>query len=438
MVFSFNKPDWAAKSAETKTDFYRKADQTYSDIVAANEAARKHKTPPETPSPPRRASTENSRSSKKARLSEEHKKEATVEPTQLVEESEPSESEPGEEFQTPCPEDRDTQSTQTNQTPRGETFSSVIQPKPKPKPQTPTPTLNQTEYKNTPAKQPQNPSPSPDKPPIRKSPQHRDVQEIQINDDDDEIQEIPQPTQPTPRRSSSNANKHHPIPASAPAQPTPAPADDPVVQLLISSEIPNTTPLMVHRKSSQGLRDVRLTWCDRSNIPEELQSSVYLTWRGRRLFDVTTCKSLLGKPRSGKRNTILGLEESPFEAKEDDLHIHVVATTDNPDLLRQPARYSSNAGNENEAESIPPPSSEDQNNKQMKLILRSEGFADFKCKARPKTLVSKMISAFRESHGISSHQEMSLLFDGDVLEPESCLRDHDVADLDMLEIKVKW
>ena len=79
---------------------------------------------------------------------------------------------------------------------------------------------------------------------------------------------------------------------------TPIPeAPSPVLSLLIHSPLPDTTPLMVKRRLNQRLKEVRTAWIKKQQgvgaLPEDVDmSSIFLTWRGKRLFDFTTCKSL--------------------------------------------------------------------------------------------------------------------------------------------------
>jgi hypothetical protein len=72
----------------------------------------------------------------------------------------------------------------------------------------------------------------------------------------------------------------------------PTPPDEPVVQFFITSPIPNTKDLIVQRKLSQGLQDVRKAWCKKQNLPPETWPNVFFIHRTRRLYDVNTCKSI--------------------------------------------------------------------------------------------------------------------------------------------------
>jgi hypothetical protein len=198
---------------------------------------------------------------------------------------------------------------------------------------------------------------------------------------------------------------------------------------VISSDIENTTPLLVHRKMSQGLKEVRLAWCNRQNLAPETHSSIYLTWKGRRLFDVTTCRSLGLRAQSSM--AIAGIDNDLFaEAEQNHLRIHMAAVTDKPLLTNRP----------NVSEAVPDTpalSTESDQGESMKLVLRSPGYEDFKIKARQKTLISRLISAFRDKQNIPKESSIALFFDGDKLPPDSCIGDHEVDNLDLVDVQIR-
>lgn len=68
--------------------------------------------------------------------------------------------------------------------------------------------------------------------------------------------------------------------------------DEPIIQVLVNSKIPGTAPLLVRRKYTQNLKDIRIAWCQRQNFDEKQTDDVFFTYRGHRVFDVATCKSL--------------------------------------------------------------------------------------------------------------------------------------------------
>lgn len=211
--------------------------------------------------------------------------------------------------------------------------------------------------------------------------------------------------------------------------------DDVVVQILITSEIENTKPLIVHRKASQSLREVRLAWCKRQGFSEKLQSSVFLTWKGRRLFDVTTCRSL----GVNAVNNLDGIPDFNFSSVDGGPRVHMEAVTDDLSISKQGRRQLSQASPTTESQTGPE-SADTENEKRglsMKIILRCPGLDDFGTRVSQKTRISHIISAFKDAQQIPAGKHIYLLFDGDRLDPNACLLDYDIADQDMVDVLIK-
>lgn len=390
----FKKPAWAANAGDTGTEFYRRSEQTYGDIVAANrEAHKKFKIAPETPDDP---TDEAGRLSKRPRLSNdaEKKERDPVDTDQPVQGNElrghrrlstPLSNHPIQLERTKSEEEDETSGT----TSAGFADSYAVDSPVIPSPRNLVPPNSLARRLSS------------------------------------------QPKDPRGSNAAPKDSVHHPNAATIPqnAQPSTSPVDDPIVQILITSQIPSTSSLMVPWKMSQGLREVRIQWCQRQGFTTETQSSVYLTWRGRRLFDVTTCRSLGIKLQN---NPFLSDMDDDIVAGQREHRIHMEAVTENPLLLNRPG-----SPQDRSKTSPDSPSPEDDQNEPMKLILRSPGLDDFRIKARPKTLVSKLISAFRDKQNIPVDNDVSLLLDGDRLHPNTCLRDHDIEDLDMVDVQIK-
>lgn len=394
----FKKPSWAIKNTEeSSTDFYRRSEQTYSDIIAANREAHNKPKSPEIPEHTEGTKdtedTEDPKREKRRRVSREKKKghddssmgrdvSREVGSNKIV-----------------LPESQELPISLHDSSP--ESVKPVKQRE----------TNQRRSSENSLSQSPQKIS---GQEPLGALP----VKPVIVLVDDLETRS-PHPVQP-PR----------PVPSPQPVQPVqPAevPAHDPIVQIMISSEIANTRPLLVHRKMSQRLRDVRLAWCNRQNFDPEIQASIYLTWKGRRLFDVTTCRSL--NINSGK--AIPGIDDDSF-ADQKELRVHMEAVTDLPLPVNQ--RITSP---DNDKPPTASQSPEDDQGEPMKLILRSPGYDDFRIKARKKTLISRLISAFRDKQNISVDHDIFLLFDGDKLDPDSCLGDNDIDDLDLVDVQIK-
>jgi hypothetical protein len=385
----FKKPSWAIKNAgETSTDFYRRSEQTYSDIIAANREAHQKPKSPEIPDHIEDTKdSEDPKQKKRRRLSREKgKKRSGSSLAQGVAREVDSDKIMLSEAREPSASSHYSSPESVKSVKRRETTKSDI----------PENHLSQS---------PQKPS-GPE--PLGALP----VRPVIVLADDSETRS-PRPVQPP-----------------QPVQPPEVPADDPVVQIMITSEIANTKPLLVHRKMSQRLRDVRLAWCNRQNFEPHIQASIYLTWKGRRLFDVTTCRSL-GIETGKNSAAIPGIDDDSF-ADQKELRVHMEAVTDLPLPVNQQITSPDDDNPPTKSQSP-----EDDQGEPMKLILRSPGYDDFRIKARQTTLISRLISAFRNKQNISVDHGIVLLFDGDKLDPDSSLGDYDIDNLDLVDVQIK-
>ncbi|GAM36838.1 hypothetical protein TCE0_022r06250 [Talaromyces pinophilus] len=193
-----------------------------------------------------------------------------------------------------------------------------------------------------------------------------------------------------------------------------------VVEILVTSELENTKPLIVRRHMSQRFRDIRLTWCARQGFDQKMTDSVYLTWNKRRLFDVTTCRSLDISSLSSL-STELGFEDE----SQDVLRIHVEAVTDEFLKARAEAKKVALA---------PPTPSQTVDTEAFHIVLKSPGYGDLRVKVLPRTPVQQIITNFQSKRNISPGSKILLSFDGDVLNPDSQLKDYDIDDMDLVEV----
>ncbi|OAX77519.1 hypothetical protein ACJ72_08182 [Emergomyces africanus] len=231
---------------------------------------------------------------------------------------------------------------------------------------------------------------------------------------------------------------------------------EPIVKILITSDLPNTNPLIVQRRLNQDLRDVRRAWCGRQGFSDDMTASVFLTWKGRRLFDVTTCKSL-GVQEEKEKGLLLPLPiRDYYDDDEDDdsghddgsIEVHMEAVTEK--LYEEKRRQASSAsqvqfgragavgdGDEDEDDDEDEKALADAKAKASQevllLTLKAPGIEDLKIRVRPKTHISSIIRSFREKRGIPTHLTVQLLFDGDQLHPDSMVGDNDMADLDAID-----
>ncbi|KAG9601032.1 hypothetical protein KCU77_g1462, partial [Aureobasidium melanogenum] len=226
---------------------------------------------------------------------------------------------------------------------------------------------------------------------------------------------------------------------------------DPTVKLLITSPLPGTGPLIVSRKLSQNLQAVREAWLSKQSLEPPIASRVFFTHKLRRVYDVTTVRSLGIKVDSHGRIMANG----PF-ANTDDEHagkIHIVAVTDEAwqELKDEKAakdaprlnKYLSNAaaagGRGGSTEGTPAVDGEAVVEEPLiKVTLKAKGHSDIKIKVRPSTTFVKMINAARRSFKLDDARVVHLEFDGERLEPpEGLVKDTDISDMDCIDVHIK-
>ncbi|OJK00593.1 hypothetical protein ASPACDRAFT_119130 [Aspergillus aculeatus ATCC 16872] len=205
-------------------------------------------------------------------------------------------------------------------------------------------------------------------------------------------------------------------------------SEDTIVQILITSKISNTKPLIVRRKIHQPLKDVRLAWLNRQDLPKGLESSIFLTWKGKRLFDVTTCRSLGIGPKGRHAHGPVTCDF--LRSDSSDLQIHMEAATDNPlDLDNGRSLSSANPA---------PGADMDTGGRSLKnIVLKAPGLDDLRLRVSLQMQVSQLIRRFRDARQISLEHEVYLVFDGERLDLGCALEDYDLANDDLLDVIVK-
>ncbi|KAI9704218.1 MAG: hypothetical protein M1836_007079 [Candelina mexicana] len=237
--------------------------------------------------------------------------------------------------------------------------------------------------------------------------------------------------EPTSRIDTEQPNVVH-----QPRRRSPSPPPQPIVKIFITSEIPDTNPLIVHRRLNQRLKDVKVMWCKKQGFTEDMYDSIHLTWRGHKLFNVTTCKSL-GIRVDENENAIMKGEKDTLG--DDDGRIHMEAMTDEmiqqAKVAREGRQTSPGPAADEEVEDEPIP--EQKPVEGIKIILKSKGYDDFRLIVKPSTPISRIVEVFRHQYQIAVDKEVFLIFDGDRLDIESSVGDTDLSDLDNVEVHVK-
>jgi len=173
---------------------------------------------------------------------------------------------------------------------------------------------------------------------------------------------------------------------------------DPAIQLFISSPIPNTRPIVIVRRMSQRLQEVRVGWCKKMEFEEDFIEKVFLIHRMRRYYDMTTVKSLGLNVEFDGSVTLKGAEgkdgvdQLHLEAVTQDLFNKMKAEQEKETLKRSgqwdPA---AEAGAEEEAAAA---AKKQEDEALIRVVLRARNKADFKLKVKP---VSSMFRSLAQT-----------------------------------------
>lgn len=210
------------------------------------------------------------------------------------------------------------------------------------------------------------------------------------------------------------------------------PEVDPIVEILVTSYMEGTNPLLVRRRLNQRLKEVRLSWCDKQllqgvPLPPQLRASVFLTWNGKRLFDASTCKHL------GVKLGTDGKFSTEGDGFDDNGRLHFEAWTEDLFMAYQRQNQLQQDGVENEPE--PEPAQEPSG--RIKLLLKARDMEPFRLRVKPTTSVEKMALAFRTDKNIPEEKEIALYFDGDRLDPVLRVADSELDDMDTIEVHIR-
>jgi len=210
------------------------------------------------------------------------------------------------------------------------------------------------------------------------------------------------------------------------------------VQIGLEPRIANTQPLLVKRRFHQNIKPVRLAWCQQNAPPhgvltKEQESDVILTWRGLKVYDFQTCKSLGLQLDDEGLPTI---QDSAGRRERLD-RLAIVATTAK---IQAQEKLNEEKRRMGIVEPPSPPAPEAE--RQFRLILRSKSYAEQKIRVKASTEVRQIIQAFRRQTGIPADKVPTIHFDGEPLDPCMLVKDTEIADLDgndpiQLEVHVK-
>ena len=216
----------------------------------------------------------------------------------------------------------------------------------------------------------------------------------------------------------------------------------PILQILVRTEIPGGNPLVIRRYASQSLGDVKAAYCQHQKFNASLTAKVFLTWRGVKLWNSSTCTHILKKLKEEcKALRLAGLDddddEDPSRGK-----IEVEAITEEIFGKRQTdkekealqsvlGRRGANEESSEEETEMP------EIQQKFILSLRCPGLDEFKLRVKPSTSIREIIRGFKIKRNVDQGKQCVLRFEGETLDPECTIADAEIDDDVMVEVLIK-
>lgn len=222
-------------------------------------------------------------------------------------------------------------------------------------------------------------------------------------------------------------------------------ADDPEVQILIRSIIPNTSEVIVRRLASQPLDKVHAYWCERNEIPNSTRSKIFFIWRLQKLFNTTTMRGILrqierthgtksdGSDLSEGKIVIEAVTQEILEHRVQQRKRDVKETAGLMDAERNESRPTWAVDSQTP---IADSTATEQRQAGMVVTLVAPNMAPFKLRVRADTVVGKIIRGYRSKNGIAPDREMYLVFDGEKLDNDLLVGDSELEDGDSIDVRI--
>ncbi|KFY19652.1 hypothetical protein V493_07879, partial [Pseudogymnoascus sp. VKM F-4281 (FW-2241)] len=223
----------------------------------------------------------------------------------------------------------------------------------------------------------------------------------------------------------------------------PSTAPDPTLTILITSPLPDTTPLLIRRRLSQRLKDVRLAWCARQPLHTgAFATSIFLTYRGLRVWDTSTCGSMGVKiSRAG------GVLDDGGGAEGGDVHLEAWTREafEAHKAAEEARARNAHLDLENEDHGVSgSPAAEAATSQQqtqeekLRIILRAKDMPEVKLRVKATTKIADLVAAFRAQREVEvAGRSVELWFDGDRMEEDDCVGDADLEDLSGVDVVVR-
>ncbi|KAM3564073.1 hypothetical protein ARSEF4850_002012 [Beauveria asiatica] len=246
----------------------------------------------------------------------------------------------------------------------------------------------------------------------------------------------------------------------APTSPTPPDQPgtaSPFINIVVTSEIPDTHSCLVKFRFDRPLRLVRDNWTalqHRHKVPLrdllDRDDDVILTWRRKKVYMTSTLLSLRILPSATTIGAAVTERSTRDGFNESGTRVHMQAWTpalfakmerEDEAARRQREMPSETAGEGGEGNYEEDNDDEEEEKSaaaaMVRVVLKSRDREPVKLKVLPETTTELLVAAFRAQRDVPPGADVALWFDGMRLQEGATMEDADIDDMDTIEVHVK-
>ncbi|VUC33102.1 unnamed protein product [Clonostachys rosea] len=215
--------------------------------------------------------------------------------------------------------------------------------------------------------------------------------------------------------------------------------DDKAVKVHVSSQIDGTRDCLVIVKYDKSLKDIRKSWFQTQakfdiNLPLGFtMSDSILTWCGAPVYSHTSLRDLAIRPCGSGKVTAPSSNRDGI-SPDGAVVLMRIHTPEGFKQFEEEKRRKRESHDFSDDEAYELPESEAET---LKINLAARDLEPAELKVQPDTTVDTVITTYRAIQKMPSSRQITLWFDGEMLEDHMTMKDADIDDLDTIEVHIK-
>ncbi|KAI1078288.1 hypothetical protein F5B20DRAFT_235096 [Whalleya microplaca] len=232
--------------------------------------------------------------------------------------------------------------------------------------------------------------------------------------------------------------------------------DDPVVQILIWSQISALHTITIRRKLSQSLTLVYDAWVEHqvrkgcAPVTREQLADMFFTWKGNKVYRHTTLATLgirpdregrlypswmVGSGRDADTNGYHDQHKVLFEACTPEIFEDNLRERERRRLWELGELVEDDDGNAGDGAGQQEESrEEEEDDKKVRVHFKARDLATLSATVRLSTTAAMLVKVYRRLAKLPEDKHFELHWDGEVLDPETTVEEAEIEDMDSLEV----